>query len=301
LIALIPVGDGAGVLIGWAAFKGETVLLNVEGSTTVTPIVETTAQEFMKTHPGVFVTYSGTGSGTGIGTLTNGLCDVAMASRGVKPAENTTAFTQTGKYLYEHTIGKDAIAVVLHQSANPIDLEIDQIKAIFNGTYTTWGAVDSAFGVTSGLSGDIIVCVREQGSGTRDYFNDAVMGDDKQDDPDEQYVAGAEEFSGNSDVKARVAGNAKCIGYIGLGYVDATLTPVNVYNEGTATYITPSIANAQAGTYPIVRELYFVTLGTPVRGSIAWEWINYHLSPEGQSYVQDVGYIAIATRTEDLL
>lgn len=288
LVALVPIGIAGGFLIGWGVYNTSGVL-NIEGSTTVYAITDVTASVFMDMHPGVVVTVAGTGSGTGIGTLTNGLCDIAMNSRPVKDSENTTCFEQNGEYLRSYVIASDAIAIIVNDDANDAwaGLTIDEARAIFNGTWTTWAEVDAGTGATSGLTGEIVVCVREQGSGTRDFFNDVVMGDEDQEEPGSTYATGAEEYSGNSGIYDRVANNEAAIGYIGLAYVEIGVETVLI--DG----VEATKPNAVLGTYSIVRNLFLTTIGYPTPNTLVWEFINWHLSPEGQYYADAVGYIAI--------
>jgi phosphate transport system substrate-binding protein len=290
LIALVPIGIAGGFLIGWGVYN-TSGSLNIEGSTTVYKITDTTASIFMDMHPGVVVTVAGTGSGTGIGTLTNGLCDIAMNSRPVKESENTTCFDQNGEYLRSYVIASDAIAIIVNDAANDAfaGLTLDEARAVFNGTWDDWSEVPG----THDLTGAIVVCVREQGSGTRDFFNDVVMGDEDQEAPGSTYATGAEEYSGNSGIYDRVAENDAAIGYVGLAYVEEGVESILI--DG----VEATKANSVAGLYPVVRNLFLTTIGYPTPNSLVWEFINWHLSPEGQFYADDVGYIAVGP-TADL-
>ncbi len=297
LIALIFVGTGLGVFIGWIAFYdgqgGDSYTLNVQGSTTVEKICTLSAVPFMDAHPGVQVTISGTGSGTGIGTLINGQCDIAMASRAVKSSENETAHTSTGAWLRQFTIAKDGLAIIINDDATSVlDLSLDEIKAIFNGTISSW---DSTALPDVGLSGDILVVVREEGSGTRDTFNGLVMGDADQEFPDSQYVGDALPMSSNQMIFDEVNTNPQAIGYVGLGYLGNGVESVHI--DG----VEPTFETIVDTTYSIQRGLYLVTLGDPDVGSLVWEYVNWHFSPDGQYYIFDSGFINILPRRDNLL
>ena len=297
LITLIVVGTGLGFLVDWLVFKdggsSETYTLDIQGSTTVEKICTLSAVPFMEAHPGVQVTVSGTGSGTGIGTLINGQCDVAMASRPVKSSENTTAHDQNGEWLRSFPIAKDGLAVIINDDAtSTLDLSIDLIKAIFNGTITDWGDAKLP---SIGLSGEIQVVVREEGSGTRDAFNEMIMGDEDQENPDSQYVGDALPMTSNQMIFDEVNTNPQAIGYVGLGYVATGVEAVSV--DG----VTPSFETVVDGTYLIQRDLFIVTLGNPEAGSLIWEFVNWHYSPEGQYYVFDAGFINIQSKRDDLI
>ena len=58
--------------------------VNLNGSTTVLPVMQQVSEAFMQKNPGVVVTISGTGSGNGIKALRDKMTDVAMSSRDLK-------------------------------------------------------------------------------------------------------------------------------------------------------------------------------------------------------------------------
>ncbi len=297
LITLIFVGTGFGVFIGWIAFNdgngGDTYILNVQGSTTVEKICTLSAVPFMEAHPSVQVTISGTGSGTGIGTLINSQCDIAMASRTVKSTENDTAHTSTGVWLRQFTIAKDGLAIIINDDVTSIlDLSEDTIKAIFNGTISNWS--DTAL-PDVGLSSEIQVVVREEGSGTRDTFNELIMGDADQEFADSQYVGDALPMTSNQMIFDEVNTNPQAIGYVGLGYLGDGVESVHV--DG----VEPTFETVVDATYSIQRELYLVTLGDPEVGSLICEYVNWHFSPDGQYFVFDSGFINILPRRDNLI
>ena len=297
LVALIFVGIGFGFFIGWLTFDsgggGDTYLLNIQGSTTVEKICTLSAVPFMNTHPSIQLTVSGTGSGTGIGTLINGQCNVAMASRAVKSSENETAHTSTGIWLRQYAIAKDGLAIIINDNAiGTLDLSVDVIKAIFNGTISNWD--DTALPDVD-LSGEIQVVVREEGSGTRDAFNDIVMGDADQEFADSQYVGDALPMASNQMIFDEVNTNSQAIGYVGLGYLGSGVDTVLVAG------VEPTFDTILDTTYFIQRELYLVTLGTPEIGTLTLEYINWHFSLEGQYYVFESGFINVLDKRDDVI
>ena len=69
----------------FSAFSAEK--MNVSGSTTVLPIMQIVAEEFMYQNPDVNITVSGGGSGVGIAALIDKITDIAMSSRQIKTEE----------------------------------------------------------------------------------------------------------------------------------------------------------------------------------------------------------------------
>ncbi|NHJ84392.1 MAG: phosphate ABC transporter substrate-binding protein [Asgard group archaeon] len=280
LMALIPIAGISGWLITKTILQsGETSQIVIAGSTTVFKTIDAAQEEFMTSHPGIIITVSGTGTGAGITSLIDGSIDLAMASREVKSIENATS----GGLLRSHAIAKDGLIVIVHESANPLDLNLTEVELIFNGTITDWS--DPIVSV-AGLTGTIQLVVREEGSGTRDAFNELVMEGD--DDP---YPGTEIPKASNQLIVDSVAANPNYIGYIGLGYIDERVDAISI--NGTQ----PSIETVQDGTYEIQRDLYLVTMGEPT--GLIKEFINWMFSPDGQSIVIDSGFINVAPTKEE--
>ena len=72
--------------------------LQIDGSTTVGPIVKALAEDFRKNNPGVEITVSEPGNGNGAKSLVNGACDIAMLSR---PLFVYTYLTKRGRSIIE--------------------------------------------------------------------------------------------------------------------------------------------------------------------------------------------------------
>ena len=58
--------------------------VNLNGSTTVLPVMQQVSEAFMQKNPGVVVTISGTGSGNGIKALRDKMTEVAMSRSELK-------------------------------------------------------------------------------------------------------------------------------------------------------------------------------------------------------------------------
>jgi len=290
LIALIPIAAGAGFFMGWAYYGGgggvSNILLEIKGSTTVEPICLATAPRFEATHPGVQIGISAAGSGTGIAAVIDGTADIGMSSRTVKVEENTSAHDATGEWLRAFAIAKDALAVITNAAATTtgFDMNLTLLRMIFNGTITSW---DHPALAGHGLTGEIQVIARESTSGTRTAFDELVMGDD-------DYVADFQEKVSNQEVYDEIASNPHAIGYIGLAYMGSGVKAVSI--DGIAV----TKETVLDGSYKLSRSLYLVILGLPEVDSIIWEYVQWHFSPTAQYYIDQVGYIAIQAKRDDL-
>jgi phosphate transport system substrate-binding protein len=285
LVAMVPIAIVAGVLIAWSMYSNQNFQeLDIEGSTTIYKIIEEAQHPFINVHPFVALTITGTSSSSGIIALSEGLIEIAMASRPVATSENET----TGGNLRSFPIAKDVLAIIINDAANPLNITLDVGRAIFNGTITDWSnpAVSS-----TGLAGTIQVVVRQDGSGSREFFNEYVMGDSNQLEPGSEYVTGAVTKTSNQLVLDDIKTNENHIGYVGLGYIEEGVEAIRIND------IEPTKETAIDESYPIQRNLFLVTFGDPDADSVISEFIRWIQSPPGQEIVDFTGFVAIYPTT----
>ncbi len=244
--------------------------ISVTGSTTVLPIAQKLADRFMELNPKADIRVSGGGSGVGVTSAGERTAEIGMSSRDLKDAERT-------KYpgLKEIPIARDGIAVITHPSNGVPSLSLDQIKSIYAGKATNWKDV-------GGKAQPIVVIGRDSASGTREFFNEKVMGK-------EATTKAMLEKNSNGAVKTSIGPNPGSIGYVGLGYIDESVRAVAISVNGTP--VEPTVENIVKGTYPLSRKLYFVTNGDAT--GLAKEFIDFSLSPEGQAIVEAEGFVSI--------
>ena len=128
LIALVALNLAAPL------FAGKVV---IEGSTTVLPIAQKAAEVFMNNNPGEEISVRGGGSGVGIASIIDGTCDIADASRAIKPSELEKA-TKRGRDLKAHVIAMDGISHIVHPSNTVTGLTREQIKKIYTSRAANW-------------------------------------------------------------------------------------------------------------------------------------------------------------------
>ena len=121
-----------------SALAAENLVVN--GSTTVLPIGQATAEAFMKKNPNVNISISGGGSGNGIKALIDKTTQIAMSSREMKKEEIELAKSR-GVNPVEHKVAIDALTPVVHPS-NPVkNLTIEQLSLIYQGKIRNWKEV----------------------------------------------------------------------------------------------------------------------------------------------------------------
>lgn len=140
----------------------------------------------------------------------------------------------------------------------------------------------------SSPSGDISVYSREDGSGTRGAFVE-LLGIEQKDASGEKVdmtTSSAAITNSTSVMMTSVAGDENGIGYISLGSLNDTVKAVVVDGaEATA-------ANVKSGDYKVARPFNIVT-GSNL-SAVAQDFINFIMSSDGQTIVEEEGYIAVA-------
>ena len=108
--------------------------ITLAGSTSVSPVMEVLADKYKELNSGVTIEIQQTGSGAGIQSTIEGVCDIGMASRALADDEASQGLTS-------QEIALDGIAVIVNTDNSVEDLTTDQIVKIFTGEITNWADV----------------------------------------------------------------------------------------------------------------------------------------------------------------
>lgn len=104
--------------------------ITVTGSTSVGPLLECLAEEYMKLNPKAVITVKQTDSSDGIRQTMQGKCNFGMSSRDLKDNEK--------EILDYESIARDEIAVIVNKE-NPLeDISMEQLEKIYTGKITEW-------------------------------------------------------------------------------------------------------------------------------------------------------------------
>ena len=266
VIAATLFGSGC---IGGNDDVSSSLRLQIAGSTTVLPIAEECARVFMEKNPGSQIYVSGGGSSHGVKAVADGTVNIGDASRDLKDSER-----ELYPDLVTHAIAKDGVAVIIHPSNQISDLTMEQLQGIYTGEITNWKDL-------GGGDAEIMVVSREEGSGTRDCFEQAVLAPIKKEITDHAIIQDS-----NGKVRTTIAGNEQGIGFLSLGYVNPDVKAVKL--DGTQ----PTIANIRSGDYAISRTLWMITDGEPDANEQTF--LDFVLAEEGQRIVSEVHFIHVS-------
>lgn len=239
--------------------------VSTDGSTSMEKVIGALSEAFQEKYPNVTVTYNPTGSGSGITAVTEGNCDIGLASRNLKDEEKN-GLTST-------TVAIDGIAMIVNTANEVSDLSLDQIAKIYTGEITNWKDV-------GGADQEIVVIGREAGSGTRDGFESITGTSDK--------CQMDQELTSTGAVIQAVGANEAAIGYASLAAVDDTIKTLTV--EGVA----PSEKTVLDGTYKIQRNFNMITNDSKELSPAAQAFLDFATSLEAASLIEAAGAVPVS-------
>ena len=147
----------------------------------------------------------------------------------------------------------------------------------------------AAAGMTAmaAAEGDITICSREDGSGTRGAFIElfGVEEEDADGNKVDMTTQAAKITNSTSVMLSTVEGDVNAIGYISLGSLNDSVTAVKIDGaEATAE-------NILSGDYKVVRPFNIAT--TAEVSDAAADFISFIMSEEGQAVITEEGYISV--------
>ncbi|MDL5362341.1 PstS family phosphate ABC transporter substrate-binding protein [Halalkalicoccus sp. NIPERK01] len=269
--------------------------VNIAGSSTVFPIAEAIASDFVQENPDINVSVSQTGSGGGFSNFfCPGMTDLNNASRPIEEDERTQCSTN-GVEPIEFTVGTDALTVVVNPEADWVDcVTIDELRQIWRADGAErWSDVredwpDEEFDL---YGADTV-------SGTFDYFRETVIGEDANHRND---YAGTEK---DRTIVRGVRGSPYAMGYFGFSYYSENPDAIKALAvDGGEGCVEPSLETAQAGEYqPLSRPLFTYAAKGSLSNPAVEKFVRYFIEKAATDLVADVGYVPITEeeRDEDL-
>ena len=267
--------------------------IDIDGSSTVFPITEAMAEEFMIANNDVRTSVGTSGTGGGIQRFVKGEISIANASRPIKDTEAEEA-KANGIEFITLEVAYDGLTVVVNKDNDFVDkLTVDELKKIYepNSTVKTWADVREGWPAE-----EIRIYSPGANHGTFDYFTEEIVGESKAMRNDNQ-------ISYASDTNAivqGVAGDKYSVGFFGYTFFEENqeqlkLVPVD---NGTAT-VTPSMETIKDGSYaPLSRALeIYVNKGHLERPEVK-AFVEFYLQNVGL-IVEEVGYVPLPQEMYD--
>lgn len=246
-----------------AALSGS---ITMAGSTSMEKLASALNEAFMLAYPDVTAAAQFTGSGAGIEAVTAGTVDIGNSSRALKEEEKE-------KGVVENIVAIDGIAIVVDKENAVTDITADDLSKIYTGAINNWKDV-------GGNDQPIVVIGREAGSGTRGAFEEILKV--------EEQCKYAQEIDSTGAVMAKVAATPGAIGYVSLDVVDDTVAALAIDS------VQPTVADIQAGTYPLSRPFVMATKGDiSEQNEVVQAMFAFIESEAGQEIIERVGLISV--------
>jgi len=281
IMAWIPVA--LTIFMFWVSPVKAQGMIQVKGSDSEVNLVQRLAEVFMQKNPGVNISVTGGGSGTGIAALINKQTDIANSSRELSAKEEEAA-KKAGVNPFRVAFATDAVSVILHPE-NPVSkLTIDQLGKIFKGEIGNWKEV-------GGPDLKISLYGRQSNSGTYVFFREFVLKGD--------YSQHMKSMNGNAQIVEGVQRDKAGVGYVAVGYVVGEKGEVkpgikilDVAKDDKSEAFSPAkMENVMTGKYPISRPLNQYLNGKP-SGKLL-DFMKFQVSPEGQEIVKKQGFFPV--------
>ncbi len=281
-LALIPLICGlATISIRGLDARG---IIQIQGSDTLVPVAVAWAERFHQTHADIAIAVTGGGTTTGIAALLDRTVDLANASREIKPAELEQG-QQRQVSPVAHVVGFDSLAVFVHKD-NPLNaISIQELSEIYGekGTLHHWSQLGVE--VPGCVDQKLVSLNRHRASGTRTYFRQKVLGEDR------SFFPGSRDLPNSNDVIERLAETPCAIGYSGLAYDTPRVKMLKIAHMKGDTPVAASAENALNNSYPITRPLFIYSNGPP-QGDIK-TYLDWILGQEGQCLIRARGYAPV--------
>lgn len=213
--------------------------IHIRGSTTLQPVAQKIAEDYMASHPGKLVVISGGGTGRGYKAVLDGTADIAMASSLI-PADLESQRQLQKIELHDELVGYATLLAVVHRD-NPVgDLSLKQLKDIFTGRIDNWKKV-------GGRNAPITVYVGPPTGGINDTWKSLIL------DEQDSYTPSGKVLS-NLERPAAVAAEPNAITFLTRDQTDLSHVKILSIDHTAA-----NLGDVRQGTYVLRAPLLLVS------------------------------------------
>ncbi len=263
----------------------------VDGSSTIFPISDTMAQNFMQDNADIQVIVGISSSGSGLKKFCIGDTDIGNASRPIKKSEIDLC-RANGIEFVEIPIAFDAISIIANQYNDWSDcLTLEELQKIWQPDdaekVTNWKQIREQF-----PEEPLSLYAPDTDSGTYDYFTDAIIG-----------IAGKsrKDFKASEDDNIIVQGIESdwgSLGFLGLAYYENNkdiLKLISIDN-GSGQCVEPSQEAIANGTYtPLSRPLFlYVNKSSLEKMPPVKAFVDYQIDVTNKEIISELGYVPIS-------
>ncbi len=259
--------------------------VSIDGSSTVFPISEAVAEEFLTVQPRVRVTVGVSGTGGGFKKFLAGETDINDASRPIKMKEVNTS-NKNGVGFIELPIAYDGLSVVVNRKNDWVDhLTVEELNKIWQpgSLVKRWSDVREGWPAK-----EIRLYGPGTDSGTFDYFTETVNGKAGASRPD---------YTANEDDNALVqgiSGDEGSLGYFGYAYYAANKDKLRVVAvDGGKGPVVPTEVTINSGAYaPLSRPVFIYVRPDALDRKEVRAFVNFYIE-SAPMLATEVGYIPL--------
>lgn len=284
---------------------GSSVNLTIGGSTTIQPISELLAREYMTDHPNVRIQVLGGGSGAGVTSTVSGKFDIGAISR---PLEESEKANYTSLKTYQ--IGGSAIVVIASPDYPSDRISYDELRNLY-------GPTSEDIRGDASLANIRTVVQRSDASGTEEVFAQWLFGKQVKNlasalnstDLSSQGPVQHITADGNLGMIDAVKKNSGSIGFVDFGYAEGNtgVRILKITDNGSTVALPRNISDIHDAVLyelshqdsadteyveKLTRPLNYIVLGEPSdeeRGFLA-----YSQSAGVTKYFNEIGYFSVA-------
>jgi phosphate transport system substrate-binding protein len=262
--------------------KGEVI---TDGSSTVFPIMEAVAEEYMATQPDVKVSVGASGTGGGFKKFIAGDTDLANASRPVKE-EESALLDEKGVEYTELKLAFDGISIVANKDNDFIDsLTVEELQKLWidNGKVKKWSDIRPEW-----PNEEIKFYSPGTDSGTYDYFNEVIL-------EEKPMVENATLSEDDNVLVQGVEGDKNAIGFFGYAYYSENKDKLKIISiDNGKGAVEPTHETIKSGEYaPLSRPLYtYVANKSVAEKEQVADYTQFVIENAGE-LSEEVGYISL--------
>ena len=260
-------------------------VVSLDGSSTVYPISEAVAEEFLTVAPRVRVTVGVSGTGGGFKKFLAQETDINDASRPIKSSEKLEAEASGIEYL-EIPVAYDGLSVVISSNNDFVDyLTVQELQLIWQpgSTVDSWDDIRPQW-----PSEPLRLYGPGTDSGTFDYFTETINGESGASRPD--YTASEDD---NVLVQG-ISGDEYALGFFGFAYYVENMDKLKVVPiDGGNGPVIPTETTINNGTYsPLSRPVFIYLNAASMARPEVKAFVDFYIENAGV-LASEVGYIAL--------
>jgi phosphate transport system substrate-binding protein len=267
--------------------------LSFTGSGALSNLMAYWTQAFSERNPLITVSIADPGGMAGIESLVNGTTDLALISTPVSPEQSDAFAARFGYSPHVIPVAMDAVAVYVNDSNPLTSIDLEELDAVFSSNYRcgetqpiqTWDGL----GVKGNLAQQrIAVYGLTINTGANTLFREiALCGGD--------FLKEFQALAGPDSVESALSTDSAGIGFFSSTMRSPGIHILAIAPHKNAMAVAPLPGAIRSGHYPISRTLS-IAINQPKNRPLSpalRAFIDFVLSPEGQSVVTKAGYVSL--------